>query len=395
MKNDLVKKKLESVIRDHDFEIIKLALKEPNIFRSLSIERMEIRHSNFIAYILDPRETHGLGDIVIRKLLRDIFSDQKVAQREIFDADTLNLQDMEIRREWRNIDILLILDTDVVVIENKVDSFDHSEQLKKYKEIATSVFSGKNIHYVYLTPFGNDPLDTESGQFYINYSYGQLAKIIDSILKLYKNRISQKVYFYLSDYLTTVKRELLMDDELNKLAEKVYKAHKEAFDFIIENKPDPAGILYPIFSDAIRGAGFVEGSRNKGVVRFTTQKLKNELPRSGQGWSDNEIFLFEIDYFWSNSSAIFKVCISPSDDPEIIDTLHQVVKKSKHYKVPQGKKWLVFYSKKFPFIASDMINEDPDEIKKKVGGIVNEIKPIADEISKLIENNLSQLVSSK
>lgn len=387
--------KLASIIRDHDFEMMELALKEPNIFQSLSIERMEIRHSNFIAYILDPRESHGLGDVVIRKLLRDIFSDMKINSRDIFDADTLNLQNIEIRREWRNIDLLLILDEDVVVIENKVDSLDHSDQLKKYKEIATSVFSGKNIHYVYLTPFGNDPMDAEHGKYYINYSYDQLANIIDSILKLYKNSISQKIYFYLSDYLTTVKRELLMNDELNKLAAKVYKAHKEAFDFIIEHKPDPAEIIYPYFSEAISAAGFVEGSRNKGVVRFTTEKLKAALPAIGQGWPDKEIFLFEIDYFWSNSSANFKACIAPSDNSKMVDILHQVAKKSAYYRAPQGKKWLVFCSDKTKFNASEMINEDPDEIKRKVAEIVNKIKPMADEISGVIENNLTGLLAVK
>lgn len=386
-------KKLASIIRDHDFELIELTLKEPNIFQTLSIERMEIRHSNFIAYILDPRESHGLGDVVIRKLLRDIFSDTKVSSRDIFDADTLNLQNIEIRREWRNIDLLLILDEDVVVIENKVDTSDHSDQLKKYKEIASDTFRDKNIHYVYLTPFGNDPLDTEHGKYYINYSYDQLANILDSILNLHKNSISQKIYFYLADYLITVKRELLMNDELSKLASKVYKAHKEAFDFIIEHKPEPAEILYPYFSDAIKAAGFVEGSRNKGVVRFTTEELKNKLPASGQGWPDKEIFLFEIDYFWSKTSAIFKACIAPSDDPEVIEKLHQVVKKSKHYKAPQGKKWLVFCSEKTKFNASEMINEDPDEIKKKVEEIVNKIKPEATEISKLIQDNLNSVVS--
>lgn len=59
-----VENKLAAVIRNHDFETLELALSEPNIFRSLSIARMEIRHSNFIAYLLDPRGTHGLGDVV-------------------------------------------------------------------------------------------------------------------------------------------------------------------------------------------------------------------------------------------------------------------------------------------------------------------------------------------
>ena len=99
-------KKCASIITDQDFEKIELSLREPNIFRTLSIERKELRHSNFIAYILDSRENHGLKDIVLRKLLRDIFSESKVINRTIFDADYIDLRNIEIRREWRNIDIL-------------------------------------------------------------------------------------------------------------------------------------------------------------------------------------------------------------------------------------------------------------------------------------------------
>ncbi len=378
------------MIRDREFERIELTLKEPNIFRSLSIERKELRHSNFIAYILNPNESHGLGDVVIRKLMRDIFSDEKATDRDIFDADGLDLLNIEIRREWRNIDLLIILGRDVVVIENKVDSADHSDQLKKYFEIANASFPGKKIHFVYLTPFGNDPQDENFGKLYINYSYLQLAEIIDSIIDLYKNKLSQKVFFYLSDYLLTVKRELLMNDKPNEWAANVYKAHKEAFDFIIENKPDPASILYPYFLEAIKREGFAEGSKNKGYLRFTTQSLKKLLPENvAEGWPGKEIFLFEIDYFWSDKSAKFKAVIAPSNDP-VREKLHAALKGLKEYKAPYGKKWLVFFHENFPFVASDIINEEEDEIRKKVNGIIVKIKPKVLEISDFIERGLAK-----
>jgi hypothetical protein len=64
-----------------------------------------------------------------------------------------------LRREWRNIDILIILKDDIVLIENKVDTIDHSNQLKRYQKIAEETFPNKYKHYVYLTPFGSDPQD--------------------------------------------------------------------------------------------------------------------------------------------------------------------------------------------------------------------------------------------
>jgi len=58
-----MEKKLASLINDFEFEQIELSLKEPNIFKALSIERKEIRHSNFLAYILNPNENQIRGNI--------------------------------------------------------------------------------------------------------------------------------------------------------------------------------------------------------------------------------------------------------------------------------------------------------------------------------------------
>lgn len=379
-----MKNKISAIITDPQFEEIELLLKEPNIFRALSIERKEIRHSNFISYIINPNENHGLKDIVLKKMLRDIFSDEKSEERSLVDVDYLNLNDVEIRREWRNIDILIILEKDVIVIENKVDTVDHSNQLKRYKQIADEAFKGKIKHYVYLTPFGNDPSDSESSEIYINYSYVHIAEILNSIITLYRNNISEKIYFYLKDYLTTIKRELLMNDDINGIALKVYNAHKDAFNFIFNNIPDPSSILYPYFESELKKAGYVIGSKNKGYIRFTTKELESKLPKAGQGWPDKEVFLFEIEYFWSDKYATVNAVIAPCDE-EIRNEILSAVKKSKFYKEPTGKKWFVFYKTKEKFTASEIINEDDEEIRKSIKSIIDKIKPAVDEFSKLIE----------
>lgn len=119
---------------------------------------------------------------------------------------------------------------------------------------------------------------------------------------------------YIEDYLTTINRELLMNDKLNDLARKVYKAHQSAFDFVFENRPDPASVLYPYFERELKTYGFVMGSRNKGYVRFTSPELAERLPKTGEAWPNKEAFLFEIDYFWSDQNAVGKAVISPENE---------------------------------------------------------------------------------
>lgn len=380
-------KKLERLITDYNFEQIELILKEPNIFTTLSIERKEIRHSNFLGYILNPNENHGLKDIVLKKFLRDIFSDSKVPNRTIFDADTIDTSTCEVQREWQNIDVLLIFKDDVVLIENKVDSVDHSNQLKKYKKVAEDNFPLKYQHLVYLTPFGSDPVDDDSKAIYVNYSYIQIAEILERIISLYKNSISEKIRFYLEDYLSTVKKELLMNDSLNDLAIKVYHAHKDALEFILDNRPDPASLLYPYFEKEILAEGFVIGSKNKGYIRFTTPELNRLIEKKGQGWPNKEVFLFEVDYFWSNKYLIVNAVIAPCEDL-IKDKIMNAVKDLKYFKLPSGKKWLVFYKRKFNFIASEIIKEEPKDIEKRIKEIMNEINPAVLEICKSIEKRI-------
>jgi hypothetical protein len=55
--------------------------------------------------------------------------------------------------------------------------------------------------------------------------------------------------------------------------------------------------------------------------------------------------------------------------------------------VPPGKKWLVLYRRKLPFIASEVIKEDEDEIKKKINKIIEEVRPAINDISDRIEKN--------
>lgn len=365
-----------AAIADQNFERIELSLREPNIFRALSVERREIRHSNFLAYLLDPIENHGLRDIVLRKFLRSVFSDQR-SDRTVFDADMLDLRQVEIRREWRNIDILILLPDDVIVIENKVDSLDHSNQLARYRQTIDDAFPKRCRHYVFLTPAGADPIDHEQAEKWMNYSYTQIADVLETILALYHESIGDKVRHYLRDYLTTVKRELLMTDKLNDLALKVYLTHRAAFDFIFENRPDPASQLYPYFESALRAEGFSIGSRNKGFIRFSSEKLLKAFPRNGQGWPEKEPFLFEIDYFWNKTYAVMKAVIAPGDEAlraKLLEAVSSGLSPS-IFRKPTGKQWLVFYIKKFrPFNAEEIANEEESEIKKRIAKIVSDSK---------------------
>ncbi len=64
---------ITNLLQDNNFELLSLELKKPNIFRILNITHYEIRHSNFLAWLLSPHEKHGFSTLFLKWFLREIF----------------------------------------------------------------------------------------------------------------------------------------------------------------------------------------------------------------------------------------------------------------------------------------------------------------------------------
>lgn len=380
---DNIEEKLSNLIGDLNFEKLELELKIPNFFSILNASRTEIRHSNFLGWILDPNGTHGMGDIFLRKFLRDIFSDEKVTTYSQFDVDSFDLRTAEVRREWKHIDILIVLPDIVVAVENKIDSQDHSNQLKKYRHIVDESFPKHHKSYVYLTPYGNNPNDEESSKIYVNYSYEQLSDLLARILEIYRDSLNNRVALYLQDYLTILRRELMQNDPLNKIAVKVYETHSEALDFIFENRPDPLNELFPYFDAKIKESKWVLGSCHKGYVRFMTAPLKEIIPVGyHSGWTGRESFLFQIDYY-NGKNVIFNTVIPPGDST-VKNILSQALETIQGHKKPQGKQWFVHFVKRWPFVANEIVNEPEDKIRDSIDKFWPEIKDIVGKVEEAI-----------
>src|SRR5438552_12678627 len=81
-----------------------------NIFDALGIKDAEIRHSNFLAFILDPAESHGQGQLFLKAILMDLLKNAPPERRPLspIDLDGIDLRGIEIRREWKHIDLLIM-----------------------------------------------------------------------------------------------------------------------------------------------------------------------------------------------------------------------------------------------------------------------------------------------
>jgi len=378
MDKESLKSRYDSLLKDEDFDKLDLGLKNPNIFQILRITRNEIRHSNFLSWLLDPGQSHKLGDIFLKRFLREVFSSDKFGEIDQVDVEGMDLTSVEIQREWKNIDVLIKLDNVVVCVENKVLSKEHSNQLKRYKDIIEHQFPNHRQTFVYLTPEG-DSSESES-ETYEPISYEFIVNTLERIISVYGESLNGQVKNYIKDYITIIKRELMGTDKLTELSKKIYQNHKELFDFIIDHKPDVLDDVKSIFENQIEKRGWILGSKGKGYLRFTTQTISEltYINTSSNGWRNKESFLFEFVLNPSKNRMNSKTVIAPSDPQYETSRLSEIFMEIDGFKHPSGKKWLVNYQKlvRFPFTKLDDLSQE--EIEFEFDKILNGFAPIVE-----------------
>ena len=383
-----IKLNYSKLIKDINFDRLDLELKNPNIFQILKISNTEIRHSNFLSWLLDPSQSHKIGDIFLKRFLREIFSSEKFEKLDQIDVEGMNLSNIQIYREWKNIDILIILDEIVVCVENKILTKEHSNQLERYRKIIEENFPDFKKIFVYLTPFGE--ITQNESDNYEPLSYGFIVETLERILNVYNSSLNDLVKIYIKDYIIMIKRELMKTDQSIELSKKIYQNHKELLDFIYDNKPDLSDHFIKILKEEIKKRGWIEGSTSKSYIRFYTKKIKefiyyNKIIKNG--WNKNESFLFELIVYPPNNNFSFKTVISPSDPNYDSEKLQNILLEIDGSKKGIGKKWIVNFSINSKVDFEDVYNLSDDEIRNIINNFLDKISKIVEKVeNKFLEH---------
>jgi hypothetical protein len=146
-------------------------LDEFNIFDAIGMAHQEIRHSTFLAFLLSPRANHGLRDLILKAVLRE-------AGLEASWLEEVDLCDTEVTREWNNIDVIAYNPSNklVLVIENKVFTGEHDDQLSRYHKFVQNSYPDCAVHSLYLTPDGA----AASHAAFRSISYSQLCRVLEA-----------------------------------------------------------------------------------------------------------------------------------------------------------------------------------------------------------------------
>ena len=228
----------ELVFDNADLERLESLLDEFNIFEAIGMVRQEIRHSAFLAFLLDPRQTHGLGDTLLRRFLQRVVASAPASQIPInvIDLDVWNLDETQVFREWNNIDILLLNETCklAVIIENKIDAGEHSNQLEVYYENVSARYPGWNVIGIFLSPQGTKPTDER----YLAVSHEMVVELIENVIAARASTLGPDVKTLLLHYAQMMRRYIVSGSEIDVLCSRIYEKHKRAIDMIVARLPD-------------------------------------------------------------------------------------------------------------------------------------------------------------
>lgn len=246
------------------------------------------------------------------------------------DLDAIDYASFEVRREWNNIDILVVSSKNEVllVIENKVWSAESSYQLEKYRKTIDSEFHNFNKLYVFLTPYGDFSSDPD---IWISYDYEKVLKKLEDVIAQYSSQLDKEVLIFIDNYARNIRRNIVGDKKLQDLCMEIYNQHKEAFDLIINNLPNQRNIYQNIIIEYLQNRNdIIMDDSGKTLIRFITKELDNVIPRSFAGWTKSgRVFLFEIENF--DTYLKLKSVVGPSTNGErdaLLKFMNQTIDKN-------------------------------------------------------------------
>lgn len=271
-----------------------------NMFDILKITRTEIRHSNLLAWLLNPNENHGLNDSIIKGFIQFAITSLPSSQNDVFRTLLMDFRSFDLLREWHHIDVLAISDKEkyVLCIENKIDTGEHDNQLERYQKTIEDNFPDYNKTYIFLSPEGSE---SSISDIWLSMSYNDVIRIIESACK--KTKLLPEAEMLINNYVEAIRRDIVGDERLAKICAEIYAKHKRALDLIFDNKPDRASDVAECFRNwgiEKTKSGEIEivlDKCGKTYTRFKTDTMSSILPDAEEatsGWNTKNYYFYEL-----------------------------------------------------------------------------------------------------
>ena len=304
---------LQNLETDPALVTLEHMLDEFDAFAFLGISGSEEIHSKIIAWLLNPRGSHAMGESFLVKFLRKA---KAVTTEEIREIDWSTT---DVHREWRNVvdgqsgflDILVLNRNAryLCAIENKVFSSEHSEQLTRYRKALEKEFENLRKSHVFLTRHGLRPRRIEEQRFWTSVDYGMILKLVNDAINHDMAGGNDDVVAFLKQYARTLRRVIVPNTELRQMANRLYFTHRQAINLIIDQRDAHLAELRGLCTEALERHKIWDliGERNGGTLLGFCYKgwRKFEVFNTGTNLSKSDPpYLLLLDFDFRNEGSV-------------------------------------------------------------------------------------------
>ena len=215
--------------------------------------RDEEFHSNLLGWLLDPKGNHGAGDYFVRGFLASTGAPGATQSVDWSDATVIREWENLVDGAWGYLDLLVLNQKEerLLAIENKIFSEEHSSQLTRYRKALEERYPTFIRHLAFLTPGGTLPRAETEQEHWTATSYAVVLDLVSDLDEREGSGVREDVGAFLSQYATTLRRNIVPDTSAQQVAREIYLTNPELFDMILEAKPDYTSQLKDILRDAI------------------------------------------------------------------------------------------------------------------------------------------------
>ena len=239
----MIKSTIIKFYNDPLYQELKAYYGKTTLFNILKIERNENRHSAFLAWLLDEKGSHGLGEEPLKRFMR-LLAKMDDRYNEPFLVGNYTIENMDVVTElpvkaeghhksgridiFVDFDYRLLAGTEEernkvqhvhVIVENKVYTNEHDDQTKLYRDWARQEYKGKHnqtIIGVFLAPDKPDECsgDEKGGFCYVKITYQDILQ--DLIEPLLKMEMSPEARIFITDYVINLGQPVQDKEENEK-----------------------------------------------------------------------------------------------------------------------------------------------------------------------------------
>lgn len=256
-----------------------------NIFNILQLNRQELKHSEFLAFLMNIDQSGEVGVQFLRHFLILLSKELELEPASVFNYE---FEKVIVRREHLHIDLLVDVkiknksENILIIIENKIyageriGEKDNEGQLPEYRQAIENEYKGKNYKtlFLFLTPDKRQPKKDIDSWLAKGYDL-----IYEVLYRLNLDSADNTIKTLINDYRKMIRSEFEMeiDEQTQTAVNKIYADYGDVFDFINKYKPNRINTTAKVIREFLSNANGIEfkGDRQNANIVFTTTELKN------------------------------------------------------------------------------------------------------------------------